>query len=140
MYIVKKQRKIEEELCIQSADGKDELKITVSLDVDDILANYNKARRELGKNQRAMEENPKSEEAMIALGASIVHLFEIIFGEEDTKKILDCYENRYIEMLGDIAPFIAEVIQPQIEAAVRSREDKYRAIVDKRRKGAATHG
>lgn len=133
MYIVKKQKAIVEELCIQGTSGEEELKISVNLNIDSILSNYNKARQELSRNQRAMEENPKSEEAAIALGAATVHLFEIIFGEENTKKILDCYENRYVEMLGDVAPFISEVIEPQIREAVKTRSEKYLSLMERRK-------
>lgn len=133
MYIVKKQKRITEELCIQDASGKEELKILVDLDVDGMIENYNRARQGLSENRRALEENPESEDAAIALGAATVHLFEIIFGGENTEKILACYQNRYTEMLEDIAPFILEVIEPQLNAAAKARADKYRKVMERRK-------
>ena len=90
--------------------------LNVELNVDQILSGYNRAQYSIAAAQKAAvlakngEDMEKAEEMM---GEAVLSLFEVVFGEEQTKEILRIYNNRTIEMLSDIAPFITEVIQPR---------------------------
>ena len=105
--------------------------LNVELNVDQILREYNKAQYSIAAAQKAAvlakngEDMEKAEEMM---GEAVLSLFEVVFGEEQTTDILQIYNNRTIEMLSDIAPFITEVIQPRIVEAQQRIADRYKQV------------
>lgn len=105
--------------------------LNVELNVDQILSGYNRAQYSIAAAQKAAvlakngEDMEKAEEMM---GEAVLSLFEVVFGEEQTKEILRIYNNRTIEMLSDIAPFITEVIQPRIAEAQQRIADRYKQV------------
>ena len=125
---IQRKQTIEDELIIENSKGEETLRLPVKLHVDAILADYNRQRKLLGEFQYKVAEDPMSEEALMALGMCIVSFFKLIFGEEGGEKLLDFYENRYTEMLEDVAPYVVEVIQPQIDAAMRQRAERYKKL------------
>ena len=127
-YKIKRKHTIEDELIIDDLNGKEALRIPVNIYIDDILAQYNRLRRILGEAQHNVEENPTSEKALTGLGEAVVALFNLIFGDEWSSKLLEFYDNRWSEMLEDVAPFIDECIQPKINMAMRDRADKFRRM------------
>lgn len=134
MYTVTKRNAIEEELTIQNLKGEAELTLCVSLHVDDILAQYNRLRRILGEAQENLSKDPTSEEALTGYGAAVVAFFELIFGADGCQKLLDYYKGRYGDMLSDVAPFVVDVIQPQVNKAMKERAARYKAIAKSAKK------
>ena len=127
-YKIKRKHTIEDELIIDDLNGKEALRIPVNIYIDDILTQYNRLRRILGEAQHNVEEDPTSEKAITDLGEAVVALFNLIFGDEWSSKLLKFYDNRWSEMLEDVAPFIVECIQPKINMAMRDRADKFRRM------------
>lgn len=126
MYKVKRKQTIEDVLVIENSKGEEALKLPVKLHVDDVLAKYNRLRMILGEAQHNAQEDPTDEKAVAMLGCSIIALFKLIFGEDGGQKLVDYYENRYTEMLADVAPFVTEVINPQMQAAMMDRAKRFR--------------
>ena len=114
---------------IRLEDNGRELVVKVDLQVERILKDYNKAWAEIGKAQKAIEESKKNpdsmDDAVTALGSSIMALFGLLFGADQTEKILDWYGGAYLEMLSDFVPYITDVIVPKIQAAQTSLMAKY---------------
>lgn len=54
-------------------------------------------------------------ELMTLLGETIVYIFEILFGEENTAKIVAFFEEEYDEMLTALLPFITKEVLPKIK-------------------------
>lgn len=129
MYTVQRKSAIKEDLEIQNAKGNVELTLHVNLFVDNVLSQYNRLRRMLGEAQYELSKDPTSEKTLSTYGATIVALFELIFGAEGVQKLLDYYDNRYTELLEDIAPFVVDVIQPQIDSAMKARASKYKELI-----------
>lgn len=129
MYIIQKKCTIHDELVIQDANGKTQLTLPVNLVVEDILASYNRLRRILGEAQEMLGEHPHSDECRAYYGKVVVEFFNIIFGEEGCRRLLEAYAGKYDAMLCDVAPFIVDSIQPQIHAAMLQRAEKYRELV-----------
>lgn len=125
-YIVKHKNRIDELLVIYDSSGKETLRVPVHLHIDDILAQYNRIRRIIGEAQHNAQEDPENEVNVERLGRAVVSLFELIFGRDGCEKIIKEYENRYTDMLEEIAPFINDVITPKINAAMVSRIKRYK--------------
>ena len=125
-YKIKRKKVLCEELVIKDAAGMDELRLSVNMAIDKTLAQFNRLRRMLGELQAEAEKDPHSETAAANLGVVIVAFFELIFGKDGCKKLLDYYDNSYTEMLEDVAPFIVDVVIPQMNLAMEERISKYR--------------
>ena len=132
---IQRKQTIEDELIIEDSKGNEALKLPVKLYVDDILAQYNRVRLILGEAQEEVQKNPTSEKALCAYGIAIVAFFEVIFGKDGAKQVVDYYENRYGEMLNDIAPFIVNEIQPRINDAMRQRAERFNALSQAAKRG-----
>lgn len=122
MYKIKRNH-ILEDLEIEDNDKK--LNLTVDIDVDRILKQYMEAGSTVAKAQESVKNGTGQEEA---LGEAILALFCLIFGEDQTKQLVDFYGERYLEMLSDVVPFINDVITPRIMEARKRIEDSYKQV------------
>lgn len=127
MYTVQRSRTISEELEVKNLDGTSTI-LPVRLCVDEALASYNRLRRILGEAQEKLKNDPDNEQLQAYYGKAVTELFTIVFGQEGAARLLEIYENRPEEMLGDVAPFLVDVVQPQFELAMAERAKKYRRL------------
>lgn len=107
------------------ADGDKELTISVDVNVDRILSRYNTAMQSIsviGNKEAPAEERAEK------LGAAVLELFCLLFGEDQAHQITDFYQGRYTEMLGDFVPYITTEIAPKIRAAEQELADRYKAL------------
>ena len=74
--------------------------------------------------QEVREASTEEEKAngIAVLGAAVVDLFEAVFGKEDTKTILDFYENRYVEMCQEVVPFITQIVIPEVRKIAKQNK------------------
>lgn len=128
MYQIKRNHIVEE---IEFDDNGKTLNVKVDINVDTILQAYTKAQygiaraSEAAKKAASDKDLSASEEAM---GAAVLNLFEVVFGEDQTRQIIDFYDNRPMEMLTDIAPFITNVVAPKIEEGQARIEESYKQV------------
>lgn len=124
MYTVKRSNnQIKTEMKVVDTDNQEYI-MHVNLHVEDVLAQYNNLRRLLGEAERQVKEQP-NEDSYQQLANVIVSLIRLIFGDEQTSKLIDIYENRNLELLFDVVPFITSEIQPAINKAVEERAKAY---------------
>ena len=127
-YKIKRNHIIEQ---LEIEDNGKVVTLDVDINVDSILTQYNKANLKIAAAQQAAQKAKDERDmqaAELAMGDGVLALFEVIFGEEQTKKILEIYDNRALEMLGDIAPFITDVVKPRIDEAKQRIEDRYKQV------------
>lgn len=134
MYVVRKSSDIHEEFVVEDTSGKRLLSLPVNIVIDDVLASYNRLRRILGEAQEKLRQDPTKSEYQEYYGKVFVELLKVVFGENGCARLLECYENKYDKLLSDVAPFIVECINPQMEAAMKARAEKYRALTKKTQK------
>ena len=126
-YQIKRGNRICEEL--ELLDEKDQIVHTlrVYLDVDTMANSLREKQVALTRVQQELQ-NCKNEDAREhleeSLGELIYHLYLIVFGEENTKIILDFFEGRRMEMNLEINPFIFQVIIPRIQEMVKETRRK----------------
>lgn len=135
MYVVRKVNDIHEEFVVEGTSGKVELNLPVNIVIDDVLASYNRLRRLLGEAQEKLRQDPECSEYQEYYGKVFVELLKVVFGEDGCAKLLECYENKYDKLLSDVAPFIVECINPQINAAMAARGEKYRRLASMAKAG-----
>lgn len=63
-------------------------------------------------------------EAFDFYGKTIINLYQLIFGVENTEKILAFYDGNYDEMATEVTPYIYEVIVPKINEVMKAEKEK----------------
>lgn len=137
-YQVKRSKKVVETLELVDENGEIVEVISIDLDVDTVARQISKDHIELVKAGTELQEinkkikdqeNPKLQEMMEKYGNAVIKLFNTVFGEENTTKIVKFYENRYVEMSLEVTPFVVNVILPRVREVAQSARkevlDKY---------------
>lgn len=128
MYQIKRNHIVEE---LEIEDNGKTLQINVDINVDNMLKAYNNAQYKIAQatlDAKKAAEDKDISQAEEAMGNAVLGLFEVIFGEEQTKKIIEFYDNKALEMLGDIAPFISEVVAPRFKEAQDRIAERYKQV------------
>ena len=128
MYQIKRNHLVEE---LEIEDNGETLILTVDINIDSMIKKYNQAQYRIAQasiNAKAAAGEKDMAKAEEAMGEAVLSLFEVIFGENQTKKILEFYDERILEMLGDIAPFISEVVAPAFQNAQAKIAERYRQV------------
>lgn len=120
MYQVKKTtQRIQDTLQID--DNGTLVDIPVDIHVDDVVRDYIRVTNEL-KNIGGDPEK---------LGAAVVEMMNLVFGAEGAEKLLDLYQNRYLDMIGDVYPFIKDVVEPKLIKAMKAMTDRYTGLLNR---------
>jgi hypothetical protein len=133
-YQIKRKSKIKERLELCDESGAVVLPIDVEINVDDIAKIAN-AQQTLFMAKELIKKEPQNEKAQEAFGTAVLAVFAVLFGKENTEKILAFYEGRYIEMLKDIMPFIENALLPKVKEASEdyARQISNSVLANKRR-------
>ena len=138
-----KRRRLVESLELVDETGKVTDTLTVDLDTTRMAMEFNRKYnamiraemeisklRKAGKIQDPCAEPEQAEQistAMSAYGNAVIGLFELLFGDEQTEKLLTCYENRYSEMTLEVLPFVIEVVLPAMQRSLREQQERLAA-------------
>ena len=128
MYNIKRSH-IVEQLEIDDNGTKTVLEVDISADA--ILREYNQAQYAIAQAQQAAQkakDDKDMQAAEEAMGNAILGLFKVVFGTKQTEQILQIYDNKPMEMLGDIAPFIADVVAPKVQEAQQRIQERYKQV------------
>lgn len=128
MYQVKRSRIVEQ---LEIDDNGKKVVLDVDISADAILSQYTKAQYAIAQAQQAAQKAKDDKDLQAseeAMGNAIIGLFRVVFGEKQTDQILQIYDNRALEMLGDIAPFIADVIAPRVQEAQQRIQERYKQV------------
>lgn len=133
-YQVTRSKRITETLELTDEKGNVVESIDVNLDADAVCTAFRKKQTEVIDAERRLKEIRKNgvetdlECAYEAYGNAVIAIFELIFGEDGTKKLLEFFEDNYIEMGIQVVPFINAVIVPKINETLRNRKAQIRAL------------
>lgn len=119
-YQAKRHKQFIEDFELIDTEGNVVHTLHVSLDADDMVAKINRKytalTQTLGESMKIKREAKTAEEisnAFEKLGGAVTDLLEAVFGEEDTKTIVDFYEGRYVELTKEVVPFITQCVIPR---------------------------
>ena len=120
-YQIKKSDRITENL--ELLDGNNNVTLTIHIDIEigRIAKEYRQLQIELAEAQNMTSQG--NEMAFEVFGNAVIKLFRCLFGDENTQKILEYFENDYMEMAVQCMPFISDVVQPAIEKYSRSKRE-----------------
>lgn len=117
---IKKSRQIVEDLELINEDGTIDSCIHVNVDIDRIANSYRRAELAIAEAEQAVRDSVS--DAYTKYGEAVLQLYTLVFGEEDTERIVSFFDGRYTAMMQDINPFIANVVAP----AIRERLKDYK--------------
>lgn len=118
-YQAGRSKKTIETLELVNEDGSVAEIIEVRLDADGMAEKVSEQYIELIKIQKkyaGVTPQAATPEVLKELGEAVISLYNAVFGEADTCRILDFYEDRTIEMCKEINPFIIDVVLPAVRA------------------------
>ena len=132
-YQAKRHKKFQEDFELVNESGEVVHLLHVSLDADDMVVKINrkytaltKALAETTEIKRKAENPEEIQKSVEILGTAVVDLLEAVFGTEDTEKIIQFYEGRYIEMSQEVIPFITQCVIPKL---TEMKKDNKRAVL-----------
>ena len=127
-YQLKRAQKIIESL--ELVDDKGNVVDTLPIDVnpDAIMAEYIKAQSAVIRAKQLMAQEYSDEKAQ-QYGEAVVTVLTVVFGEENTGKLLAFYEHRETELLECIWPFLMNVIAPRMREASKEKTKRMRNLV-----------
>lgn len=137
-YQVTRSKRITETLELTDEKGNVVDSIDVNLDADAVCTAFRKKQiAVIDAESRLKDVQRKGLQADLdaayeAYGDAMLGIFGLIFGDEGTKKILDFYENNYVEMGLQIVPFIREVVIPKLDDALKSRKRQMKNLYKSR--------
>ena len=120
-YQIKKSDRITENLELLDKNNDVALTIHIDIEIGRIAKEYRQLQIELAEAQNMISQG--SETAFEVFGNAVIKLFRCLFGDENTQKILEYFENDYMEMAVQCMPFISDVVQPAIEKYSRSKRE-----------------
>lgn len=139
-YQIKRRQKTIEKLELADENGKVIYVLEVQLDADDMVKKIHRKYTELTRAlsetteiKHKTESGEEIEECIEKLGHAVVSLFEAVFGTDDTRKILDFYDSRYIEMCRDVVPFITKVVIPKLQKINEENRKKVKMTYDRKK-------
>lgn len=120
-YQIKKSDRITENLELLDSNNNVTLTIHIDIEIGRIAKEYRQLQIELAEAQNMTSQG--NEMAFEVFGNAVIKLFRCLFGDENTQKILEYFENDYMEMAVQCMPFISDVVQPAIEKYSRSKRE-----------------
>jgi len=120
-YKVRKSSHITEDIELIGEKGEVEKVISVDINVDRIMSGYRQAEINLIKLQKSVK-NKENSQALESYGKAVVDYFNMVFGTENTKEMLEFFEGRYTDMFCQLMPFITEIVKPALAQAIAAKK------------------
>ncbi len=117
MYQINVSERFEDKLVLNKKDG--ELVVDVSFDLLKMAQKFRSAQVDVLRAMKTAQGD--SGEKAAALGEAIVGLFNLVFGNQNTEKIIAFYKEDYANMLLDLFPYIQNVIEPALRKESKER-------------------
>lgn len=129
-YQIKKKKHIIKQLELLNDKGKPEKTLSIDIVVDDFRNRYPIVMADIRKAQSMIDEKGQDNvEAVAASQIAIKALFVLVFGQQQTKTLIEYYENRYFEGFMDIIPFVTDEIMPEVQKAVNEENARISSIM-----------
>lgn len=135
MYQITRTNHITDE--IELHDGDKTMQVKVDISVEKILQQYNRSLQAILSSReqiKKLNDDTEIEAATVQLGLGIVTLFSLIFGQDQTQKILEFYDGDHAEMFADFLPYLTNEIMPRAQQAQQDIADRYKSSLHNMRR------
>lgn len=136
-YQAKRTKIFKEEFQLVNENGEIANTLFVELDPSTVAQNLSRKYVDLQKALTAVNDAESNKEKMYeTVGKAMKEIMETVFGKEDTKTIVEFYDERYIEMCREVLPFVSKIVVPKIRQL--AKESKAGIIAGYNRKQRRT--
>lgn len=138
-YKVYLPQRVKEDLELCDENGEVKAVLHIDIDTDLKVADFRRAYNNFAQAALLADtaKNIEDIDAYSALeesaGLAIIELFNVLFGEENTAKIVAFYSERYTTMTMAILPFIIDVIAPAMEKANETKKEQIKQSYTKKK-------
>lgn len=136
-YQIKRSERVREELELIDENGNAAHKLVIDLDAVTMVKQVSRKYLDLVNAQKSIlnMDMEDKEEALEVLGRTVLDLLETVFGEENTRIIIEFYQEDYMEMCQQVLPFVVDVVIPKIRStAQEARNNTLKGYKDKQSK------
>ena len=119
-YKIRKSSRITEDIELLGENGEVQKIISVDINIDRIMSGCRNMEITLFKLQKNAKKSENTQ-ALSEYGKAVTEFFCLIFGEENTKEMIEFFDGRYTDMFIQVMPFYVDVVKPAIEAAAKSK-------------------
>lgn len=119
-YKIRKSSHITEDLELLGDNGEVEKVISVDIDISRIMTGCRGMEITLLNLQKEAKKK-QTAEAVSNFGKAVVEFFYMIFGEDNTKEMLDFFDGKYVDMFIQVMPFYYDVIKPALEIEIKNK-------------------
>ena len=126
-YQITRAQNLIDSLQLVSPDGDIKAEISINLNLSQIARDFRPCYLRLVQAQQKYRQAQESEnvenssELIAEVGESVISLYNLIFGTEETRQIIDFFDGDYFEMIAQTIPFIHDVIAPAITNYVKQQ-------------------
>lgn len=142
-YQAKRSKLFKEEFQLVDENGEIAKTLFVELDPSAVAPNLSKkyiALQHSLASVREVKEKKETEKMYETVGMAMKDILETVFGEEDTKIIVEFYGGRYIEMCKEVLPFVSEIVVPQVRKLAQENRANIIAGYNRKQKRALLFG
>lgn len=119
MFTVIQPQQYIDDIKLQRADGTSEiLHIALNL-TPQVLGRYRQLQVKLLNVQKQSSDDPSKVEE---IGKIVIELFQLLFGEQNTQKLLEFYDDDFVSMCSEMFGYIQDSILPQINKAAKDKK------------------
>lgn len=140
-YQAKRSKKYIEEFELVDENGEVVHSLKVRLDADDLLKNINgqylelvKAYDEAQKYKEAELSHEDAQKGLTALGNAMLNMMRAVFGKDDSNKIYEFYEGRYVEMTKEVSPFFFEIVVPRCREIINENKEAVKSKYNRKQR------
>lgn len=129
-YQIGRSRRIQETLELVDSQGNVVHQIPVDLDVDRVATGFNRCynaviRAQLEIKKCNADDDPqKYEKTLEEIGNVIIELIKFVFGDDGAKILFEFYEDKQIELLTCVLPYIDDIVMPAMQAAIAEQRQQ----------------
>lgn len=91
--------------------------IDININVGEMSLNFNKEYNKVTRI-KLLETNAENIEL---LGQAAIDFYAFVLGKENVEKLIDYYDNNYLEMIEQITPFVEDVVKPTMIKYIKEK-------------------
>lgn len=124
MYQIKQSKPFHDQLSIETKTGETKV-FDVTINITPQLAkDYRAIQIKLLELNKKHNENKEDFSVITGIGECVVDTMKLLLGEENTKELVEIYDEDYTSMLYDVFPYINEVIVPKIQKIAKEKKQQ----------------
>lgn len=122
MYTLVQNENFLDDIQLEKADGTTETLHVSLLVTPDTIKKYRQMQIRLMELEKKRKASPGDDETVAQIGQAVVDVFDLLFGAENVRKLLEFYRQDFTQMMAEMFPYIQNVILPKFQQAAKLRK------------------